>query len=100
MRISEKEIELIKNLAVKSFGKNTKVFLFGSRTADNKRGGDIDLFITNNEKSKLTFLAKIDFLTELKILIGEQKIDVVLDNETAIMKKQFYQSVRKEAIEL
>jgi hypothetical protein len=41
MRISEQEIELIKNLAVKSFGENTKVFLFGSRTADNKRGGDI-----------------------------------------------------------
>ena len=100
MRISEEEIELIKNLAVKIFGENTKVFLFGSRTADNQKGGDIDLFITNNKKSKLTFSAKIDFLTELKILIGDQKIDVVLDNEAAMMKKQFYQSVRKEAIEL
>ena len=100
MRISEKEIESIKNLAVSIFGDDTKVFLFGSRTADSKRGGDIDLFITNKQKSKLTLSAKIDFLTELKILIGEQKIDVVLDIESARSKKQFYQSVIKEAIEL
>jgi len=39
MRISEKEIQVIKNLAVSIFGEDTKVFLFGSRIADNKRGG-------------------------------------------------------------
>lgn len=100
MRISEKEIEAIKNLAVSIFGDDTKVFLFGSRIADHKRGGDIDLFITNRQKSKLTLSAKIDFLTELKLLIGEQKIDVVLDTDSTKSKKQFYQSVRKEAIEL
>jgi len=100
MRISEKEIELIKKLAVNIFGDNTKVFLFGSRTSDSKRGGDIDLFITNNQKSKLTLSAKIEFLTELKLLIGEQKIDVVLDTESTRSKKQFYNSVRKEAIKL
>jgi predicted nucleotidyltransferase len=100
MRISEKEIESIKILAEKIFGVGTKILLFGSRTADNKRGGDIDLFITNNKKENLTLTAKINFLVELKLLIGEQKIDVVLDTESTRSKKQFYKSIQQHAIEL
>jgi uncharacterized protein len=100
MRISEEEIEIIKKLANKYFGQNTKVFLFGSRTFDNKRGGDIDLFITSLQKSNLTMAAKIEFLTELKYLIGDQKIDVILDTDFLKRKKQFYRSVTREAVEL
>lgn len=100
MRISEIEIDVIKKLAVRIFGRNTKVFLFGSRTSDVKKGGDIDLFISNPQKSKLTFSAKIEFLTELKLIIGEQKIDVVLDTDSVRSKKQFYNSLKRKAVEL
>lgn len=100
MRITENEISAIKSLAKKVFGKETLVFLFGSRIDDDKKGGDIDLFITNKEKSKLTISSKIEFLTELKILIGEQKIDVVLDNAFTRQKKQFYRTVTQQAVEL
>ena len=100
MRITEDEISIIKKLAVDCFGNGTKVFLFGSRVRDNKKGGDIDLFITNYKKTDLSFSAKIEFLTELKSLIGEQKIDVILDSDKLRSKKQFYKSVRKEAVEL
>jgi len=44
MRLNKKEKEIILNLAKKYFGKNTKVFVFGSRL-ENKKGGDIDLYI-------------------------------------------------------
>lgn len=100
MRISKQEIESIKELAVNIFGKETKVLLFGSRIADNKRGGDIDLFVTNNKKENLTLAAKVKFLVELKLLIGEQKIDVILDTESTRSKKQFYNSIKQQAIEL
>lgn len=100
MRISEEDIDVIKKLAVSIFGENTKVFLFGSRTSDIKKGGDIDLFISNSQKSRLTFSAKIEFLTELKLLIGEQKIDVILDTDSVRSKKQFYSSLKREAMEL
>ncbi len=100
MRISEQEIASIKELAVNIFGKGTKVLLFGSRTADHKKGGDIDLFVTNNKKENLTLAAKINFLVELKLLIGEQKIDVVLDTESTRSKKQFYDSIKQQSIEL
>jgi len=44
MRLNKKEKEIILNLAKKYFGKNTKVFVFGSRL-ENKKVGDIDLYI-------------------------------------------------------
>jgi predicted nucleotidyltransferase len=81
MRLSEFEIESIKTVAGHHFGANVQVFLFGSRTNDHKRGGDIDLFIRNPNNEHLKIRSKIEFITELIQLIGEQKIDVVLDNQ-------------------
>ena len=100
MRITVNEISIIKNLAQKVFGKGTMVYLFGSRVDNAKKGGDIDLFITNKENSNLTISSKIEFLTELKLLIGEQKIDVVLDNSFTRQKKLFYRTITQQAVEL
>lgn len=80
MRLSEFEIESIKSVAGRHFGADVQVFLFGSRTDDQKRGGDIDLFIRNRDNENLRIRTKITFIAELIQLIGEQKIDVVLDN--------------------
>jgi len=80
MRLSEYEIECIKGVASHHFGADVQVFLFGSRTNNRERGGDIDLFIRNPNSEQLKTPSKIDFITELIQLIGEQKIDVVLDN--------------------
>ena len=80
MRLSEFEIESIKSVAGHHFGADVQVFLFGSRTNNLERGGDIDLFIRNPNNEHLKIRSKIEFITELIQLIGEQKIDVVLDN--------------------
>jgi len=100
MRISEQEITLIKKLACQIFGNKTKVYLFGSRVDDTKKGGDIDLFIAGGQKSNFTVSKKIDFLVELKSLIGNQKIDVILDTEATRQKKQFHRSITQQAVEL
>jgi hypothetical protein len=34
------------------YGGETRIFLFGSRTDDSKKGGDIDLYIQLNEESE------------------------------------------------
>ena len=62
------------------FGDNAAVFLFGSRVDDSKKGGDIDLFIRTANKDNL-FEKKIRFLARLKRQIGEQKIDVVFNED-------------------
>ena len=90
VRLSKKEIETIKKLAGKIFGQGTEVYLFGSRTDPTKRGGDIDLYIVPAKRERL-FKNKLRFLVELKLKIGEQKIDVII-------AKDLSRDIEKEAL--
>ncbi len=100
MRLSDFQIKAIKTLVKHHFGQDASVFLFGSRTDDLKKGGDIDLFIRNGNEAALTVEAKIHFLTELKMKIGDQKVDVVFDNVITRQKKSFYNAVMLHKVEL
>jgi uncharacterized protein len=100
MRLSDFQIEAIKRLAKNHFGQDASVFLFGSRTDDLKKGGDIDLFVQKGNEAALTVEAKIHFLTELKKQIGDRKIDVVFDDVITRQKKNFYNSVMLHKVEL
>lgn len=61
--------------AVKCLDSNARVYLFGSRVDDAKKGGDIDLLVMSD---KLTLDDKRTIKMKLYELIGEQKIDLVL----------------------
>ena len=80
MRLIDKEIQAIVEVARKIYGQAVEVYLFGSRVDDTKRGGDIDLLLRNQGK-RGGILERVRFLAELKMRIGEQKIDVVGDYE-------------------
>ena len=97
MRLSEKQIKAIVDSAREIYGQDVKVFLFGSRTKNNLKGGDIDLMILA-EKTKMTLKNKISFLVSLKKKIGEQKIDVVYDRKKN--NTSFMTDIRKERITL
>ena len=99
MRLSEFEIESIKQLANQHFGLDVRFYLFGSRTQNQLRGGDIDLFISNPNESKLTSRTKINFITDLILQIGEQKIDVVLDNPEK-RDSTFFKTIYQTGIQL
>lgn len=79
MRITPIEKEIIVREVSRWFGQNSRVMLFGSRTNDAAKGGDIDLFIVPVSRRDI-YMKKIHFLASLKSEIGEQKIDVVIDN--------------------
>ena len=81
VRLLEWEIQAIKEVAEEVFGKGTKVFLFGSRVDPDKKGGDIDLYIIPADRSNL-FLKELKFKAKLMMRIGEQKIDVVVQQDT------------------
>jgi hypothetical protein len=80
MRLSKNEIEIIKRIAREVWGQQTIVSLFGSRTDDTKKGGDIDLYIHPIEEQdpKQIMIKKAEFLGKLEILLGEQKIDALV----------------------
>lgn len=100
MRLSQTEIDAIKKVARMVFGDNTKTLLFGSRIDDNKRGGDIDLYIkytpVNSDENQ--YQLKIKFLVQIKKIIGDQKIDVLLD--TGKQPNYIFKSVKKHGIQL
>jgi len=97
MRLSEHEISVIKGEAKMQFGENAKVYIFGSRVDDNKKGGDIDIYIETDVKDEL-LIKKIQFLVDVKNQIGEQKIDVVINNNS--LDKIIFNIAKSEGIKL
>ncbi len=92
MRLTDYEIESIKTVFLEIF-KHGELYIFGSRIDDNKRGGDIDIYIKPGENDNLSS-KKVDFLVELKNRIGEQKIDVIIDRgENRLLNKIAEQGV-------
>ena len=77
MRLTEFEVKMIKKAFQETF-QDGKIYLFGSRVDDTKKGGDIDLYIVPNQKSDNDREKKIQFLIKLKEYIGEQKIDIII----------------------
>ena len=77
MRISEKEVfHIIKSFEDIFF--QGKIYLFGSRLDDEKKGGDIDLYLCPKDKSELE-KKEISFLKKLTSLIPDKDIDIVFE---------------------
>jgi len=77
MRITENEKNTIVE-AVKNTDPGAKVWLFGSRTDDGKKGGDIDIGILS---SKIGVMEEIAIRQNICDKIGEQKIDLVVSKD-------------------
>lgn len=95
MRLKQYEVDTIKTNFINTFQEG-EVFLFGSRTNDSKRGGDIDLFLEVVNRTDL-FEKKIKFLAKLKRALGDQKIDIVFNEDP---NRLIEQEARKCAIRL
>ena len=76
MRLSLHEIESIVKCKNQIFGKKARIYLFGSRIDESKKGGDIDLYLNPLDGNEIG-TKKIEFLTLIQKMIGEQKIDIV-----------------------
>ncbi len=79
MRLSKRYIAIIKD-KFQEFFKEGDVYLFGSRVDDKKKGGDIDLYFVLKDHHNL-FEKKIKFLSRVKRELGEQKIDIIFNQD-------------------
>ena len=76
LRLTDHQQKAIIDTFLEVFGKG-ELFLFGSRTDDAAKGGDIDLYVKPDDKQDLSE-KRIIYLARLKRKIGEQKIDLVI----------------------
>ena len=79
MRMTPLERKTIQQ-AIASVDPDAKVYLFGSRTDDASKGGDIDLLAIS---SHITLMDKLNILAELHRKLGEQKIDLVVQADAS-----------------
>ena len=81
MRLTPEQAAIIRSAAAEVFGSDARVWLFGSRVDDSRRGGDIDLLLqTGLTQPDELVRASIELMARLYRALGEQKIDLVLDS--------------------
>ena len=78
MRITTQQRGDIIALTAEIAGAEAEVFLFGSRTDDNKRGGDVDLLIELVHEVENPALLAASLSSGISRLMEGRKVDVVL----------------------
>ncbi len=96
MRLTSFEVQSIKKAFLETF-EDGKIYLFGSRTDDTKRGGDIDLYLCPLQKFDDERIRRRRFLILLDEYIGEQKIDAVIAKDENRLIEQI---AKRDGIEL
>ncbi|MFO7934071.1 MAG: nucleotidyltransferase domain-containing protein [Bacteroidales bacterium] len=95
--MSNKQKEIIEKTAIRHFGENVSVYLFGSRVHPEQKGGDIDLFLEGVPEELINMKNKIAFIVDLKKSLGDQKIDVVFKTRK-LPQSKFLQIIEKTKI--
>jgi predicted nucleotidyltransferase len=93
LRLAKFEIDAIKQ-SVHGLDPKAKIFLFGSRADDTKKGGDIDLLILS---SSISSSDKIKIKAALFKRLEEQKIDITI---AADAEKPFVRLALKNGVSL
>ena len=94
MRLTPQEITLLKK-SLRSLSNEAKLYLFGSRVDDARRGGDIDLLVVSRKLTQRDLRhLRLDFFKTF----GEQKLDIILDDGR--FADPFHKMILQQAVEL
>ena len=96
MRITSTEIEIIKSVIL-AYISDAKVMLFGSRTDDSKKGGDIDIFVETSKDVNLK--DKIKILAQIEISGLQRKVDLIVKTPKS-PEQNIFKTIQQEGIVL
>jgi len=92
VRLTDEQVSLFKNQLSK-LSQRAKIYLFGSRVDDSKKGGDIDLLIVADDITKRDIRkVRVAFFKKF----GEQKLDILLDDGS--FSNPFHKLVLQKAV--
>ena len=94
LRLSNEEIQVIKTV-IKKYDPNAKIFIFGSRTDLNKKGGDIDILVISNT---IDYKQRRKIKVELLLTLGDRKIDLIITENPE--KTEFTKLAYKYGVEI
>ena len=95
VRLSEEELQAIKT-AVKSFDKEARIFIFGSRANPNLKGGDIDILVISDN---IDWMKRRKIRVELLKKLGDRKIDLLVANRENL-QDPFVKLAMEEGVEI
>lgn len=94
LRLSNEEIQVIKTV-IKKYDPNAKIFIFGSRTDLNKKGGDIDILVISNS---IDYKQRRKIKVDLLLTLGDRKIDLIITENPE--KTEFTKLAYKYGVEI
>ena len=103
MRLTKHQHQTILTAARRTFGPDATVRLFGSRTNDQSKGGDFDLYVEcDSDDADWLTSAKLKFLCELdkSTALAGEKVDVVLSTPLHRELRPIDRVARLEGIQL
>ena len=102
MRLSHSERAAVEHAARRFLPTGSRVLLFGSRTDDRRRGGDIDLLVEIPTLCSAadTVMHRNRFTAHLYRLLGERRIDVLVAGPAEQGARSIVESARQQAIAL
>jgi predicted nucleotidyltransferase len=97
MRISLHDRDCIRQATLEVAGPHARAMLFGSRTDDQKRGGDIDLLIELAEPAQDSLALSVRLAARIQRQIGLRKIDVLVA-DPATVESPLLRQARQDAV--
>ena len=84
MRLDKHTCQIIQEEVAYQFGTRSVVRLFGSRTDDLQRGGDIDLLIELDHLLDDRTKAYCQLTSRLSIQLGDRQVDVLIKDPSSL----------------
>ena len=93
VRLTDSQILEIRLAFQESFLNNDKLWLFGSRSNLQKKGGDIDLYVETDLDITNVLAAKLAFARRLFLAFDDRKIDIVVRYKNAKEQEIYQQAI-------